>query len=1451
MVCPPPLHRHHTFRSSLALNTHFIVSLRSKLLAPNDKTITYSSFIMENLVLLGEKRQSLNVPSSDPNYNLWKGAATIADLCPVHSDDPLETTSTCYVVLTNNGFVSKFDGRNILWTCDLGEESEIAEEWFQIHFCDPELVCLSRKGAIMTIDPSTGETELVGIFDQGLDDAAWSPDGETLAMVTSTDDDDGDENPATETLRINSRLMTMNAQFEVLAEVTIPRHKLSSSSSQDNDVSLAWRPDGMLLGVSSVDEDDGVRKIRIYKRETLELHAIGRAEDASGTLVKNLQSSKISWASTGCSQLLAAVQRKGKKTHQIVFFEPNGLRHREFLLREAPTTDTTYLKWNSTSDLLAVGLREEGASDKIQLWHRCNYHWYLKREFRYPNQRVEGVKFNYEDPYHLTVILNGVEWREYEVRWDPSTVITFQDKCNALVVDGSLLNITEFHKALIPPPMFAKQICCELPINELAKCYDSQYCGSVLIAMSNGGLMFFFNEKQSAFFQPVNIHWENLDGIDPLSLRSFVITKVEAHQLLFVATTCTHGNHPNETLVEVAVENLDGDKPKAFVKQVYPLDGRVFRMANWSDASGGCVIQLRDRSLFEYEIFDSGNQLVGSEAQPLMELCPWIVAVKNGSLYSSSTHEESNRSRLLFGLSSKARLYFHDIMLSDSASSFMVSLHHEFLCYISKGSRCHAHFLPLREINELDPLMGIDQNLVLEGYEPRSVELGAKVMAIFSHMPTMILQMPRGNLEGIYPRALMLRYVMTKIMDKSYGEAFRMMRKHKVDLNLIVDLDPVEFLESGISIFIKQVDNVDHLNLFISNLQNYDVKQTRFPVPAWFQRGNSSSQLNSSVFDFKIKVNEVCKKARAVMADMETTQLKPERYFLLPILSTFAKEDPPKLDEALLLIKNHALKQHSTTSLKNPLFSENAQHSIHYLAFLAEYELLFETSLGMYDFEIARAIARNSQMDPKIYLPLLKRHNALPMYYSRYEVDMRLQRYEFALRNLHQSLIERENLNDFSQEPRNGAVKGNSFDDCLSFINEHKLHRVGLELFHKDPEKTKLLLVGLGNSLMSESRPKTALSVFLSANPPDLEGAKQAAKASKDWRCFFSILEEEATEENGSLANGDIPREKRRQAALDLANEIASSSAFSEKSSKQTYSDAAKLLIDYGDDLIGAIDYLVQAESWSEGFRIAAYHSRQDLKKRCVDAAVAYARTSIGIFVDRSNEFEKANERYAEVLKLRKQNIQLEGPDTLLEEDETGSLFSSASTASNMSLRSNASISSASSRVSSVISVRTANTFQMTGGEENDRHRSKFHKGKKQKQRDRRKKKNRKKPGSEEELQEMVGLIKASCPNADYACSISENMRFLIFAQHLSLAKEVYMGYTKMCHVMDQLKSKRLAAASLEKEKAELLTLNGGEEHEMSHSLLRLPVEKEVDEIVCAPLEADVVDLFDYIQIAS
>ena len=78
--------------------------------------------------------------------------------------------------------------------------------------------------------------------------------------------------------------------------------------------------------------------------------------------------------------------------------------------------------------------------------------------------------------------------------------------------------------------------------------------------------------------------------------------------------------------------------------------------------------------------------------------------------------------------------------------------------------------------------------------------------------------MPRGNLETIYPRALVLAGIRSGIDQKKYKRAFLACRSQRVDLNILYDYAPAQFMAS-IDLFVDQIKKVEHIDLFLSQLR--------------------------------------------------------------------------------------------------------------------------------------------------------------------------------------------------------------------------------------------------------------------------------------------------------------------------------------------------------------------------------------------------------------------------------------------------------------------------------------------------------------------------------------------------------------------------------------------------------------------------------------------------------
>lgn len=186
----------------------------------------------------------------------------------------------------------------------------------------------------------------------------------------------------------------------------------------------------------------------------------------------------------------------------------------------------------------------------------------------------------------------------------------------------------------------------------------------------------------------------------------------------------------------------------------------------------------------------------------------------------------------------------------------------------------------------------------------------------------------------------------------------------------------------------------DLLSLLISSLDKGDVTLSKYPTPRPQPQVNSSnlnSNSNSNRDDEDSSSSHGYTEQQLPQPDFFTDSNKMTivcsaiREALLPhlrggfatalnpILCTYAKQSPPLLVDALALIRE--VSNTTTLSLEQrhqQLSSSKVQGAIKYLAFLAEGSALFDAALGCCDFNMARAVARQCQMDPKAYLPLLK-----------------------------------------------------------------------------------------------------------------------------------------------------------------------------------------------------------------------------------------------------------------------------------------------------------------------------------------------------------------------------------------------------------------------------------------------------------------------------------------------
>jgi elongator complex protein 1 len=100
----------------------------------------------------------------------------------------------------------------------------------------------------------------------------------------------------------------------------------------------------------------------------------------------------------------------------------------------------------------------------------------------------------------------------------------------------------------------------------------------------------------------------------------------------------------------------------------------------------------------------------------------------------------------------------------------------------------------------------------------RSIERGAKLVTAMPTNMSLILQMPRGNLETIFPRAMVVAGIRRLIDEKRYDKAFVTCRTQRVDMNILFDHRPDLFLDN-VGLFLDQLQDVTYIDLFLSSLR--------------------------------------------------------------------------------------------------------------------------------------------------------------------------------------------------------------------------------------------------------------------------------------------------------------------------------------------------------------------------------------------------------------------------------------------------------------------------------------------------------------------------------------------------------------------------------------------------------------------------------------------------------
>lgn len=430
-------------------------------------------------------------------------------------------------------------------------------------------------------------------------------------------------------------------------------------------------------------------------------------------------------------------------------------------------------------------------------------------------------------------------------------------------------------------------------------------------------------------------------------------------------------------------------------------------------------------------------------------------------------------------------------------------------------------------------------------------------------MPTnmnVVLQMPRGNLETIFPRAMVVAGIRQLIDEKKYDKAFATCRTQRVDMNILYDHRPDLFL-GNVGLFLEQLQDASYIDLFLSALREEDVTQAMYkdtrkspPVP---QLSPDAPDATSTTGSFS-KVNAICD------AVLKTLQARKNAN-LQNIITAHVCKNPPALDDALQMVAG--------------LMSEDealAEKAVEHCCFLVDVNKLYDHALGLYNLDLALLVAQQSQRDPREYLPFIQKLHQLPPLRREFAIDDHLSRREKALNHLKYL---------------------NVFDEVQKYTVKHGLYKAALNLYRYDEASHKILTELYASHLESASAFREAGLAYESVGNFAKATSCYSAAGATSWReCLFAASQQEPA--LGSEAVAAL--------ATDLAEALYEA---------KDYAGAGAIHAEHLGDVREAIRCLCKGSLFADAMRLAVLHKRPELLETGVDSGLADALSSTTEFL--------------------------------------------------------------------------------------------------------------------------------------------------------------------------------------------------------------------------------------------
>ncbi|KAK3927591.1 Elongator complex protein 1 [Frankliniella fusca] len=1038
-------------------------------------------------------------------------------------------------------------------------------------------LCLAvDKGELLSLNCAVPqEVECVGFVESGLRLMEASPDEDVLVLLTS-----------------QNTVITMTASFDPINETDLQQAEfgekqfitvgwgkketqfhgsegkaaaLAKPSAQSSEPSkfdegspqITWRGDGALFAVNCINEATGDRFVRIFDRKGDLMYTSENIPGLEGAL---------SWKPSG--NLMACSQRMPNK-HVICFLEKNGLRHGDFTLPfPLDSVLVRQLLWNAESTLLLVWCQIAsegtppaglvGGQSTLLLWTINNYHWYLKQriDLNLDNSPV-AVRWDPDSGNRLHVVCSGGKYISYDFSWrvDHSSGSNHYDGAFVSVIDGDSLLVTSFRYNVIPPPMCGTTLKLPAPAKEVV--FAPQHAPTSIVKELEGRYLNTSSTEDSGFGDVVESLSSNpnnfcvvlcngmlaafsyvggprslnpshsLVGIYHLAWQdeNQMINSNYLHHWTWVSRDSMVCSTAFDGQAQLCVFDIDSlgstDNGRVVLKKIAAVPGSNVISIVPSLVANTIILQLVEGRVLSFSL----------ESDTFLELFTFPHPVYK-MMACRLDKDCGIGQEIIFGLSTHNRLYANTDVVMGSVTSF--SLHSKFLLLTTSQQQLFC--CPLKKMSVLNLSKSAGDNGSF-GVVERKVERGSRLIVVVPDGNRVILQMPRGNLECIEPRALSLSQMANLLNTQAYYEAFDLARKQRINLNLFVDHDPDLFFRN-IELFVKRVSNPQWLCLFLADLHDEDCTTSMYKS---HYPDHASTSLSN-------KVDAVCDAFLAAVEKLGEKDESDSQRLTLPVLTALVlKRSSDGLEAALSLIKN--LKESEEKSESSVSWTVALRH----LLYLRDVNQLMDAALGMYDFNLVVLIASKSQKDPKEYLAFLNKLRQMEENYQRYSVDKHLRKWESALVNLIKS-------------------PGDHKLELLNFVINQDLYREALTALPQHDQRFRLIASAYADKLVSQRLYKEAAIMYRRAR--DFHNALLSHQKALAWRnCIEDAIK---------IGLND---DERKEILSELATALEETGQFGE---------AVVIYLHYLNKPLLAMQALCSAHLWTEAIRVALFLRRTE-----------------------------------------------------------------------------------------------------------------------------------------------------------------------------------------------------------------------------------------------------------------